>query len=108
LPLRELFPIGGTADPRAVARSASAAERYVRLVGDGLVVDMQKSGVEAIADRDRAADVGREHAADSPYSLGWRATPLVSVEKDAIDATARTPLVERAHSRLHAVSTVGR
>src|SRR5271165_24811 len=62
LPLRELLPVGGTADPRAVARGAHAAERNVRFISDGLVVDLQKAGVEPVADCDRASDVGREHA----------------------------------------------
>src|SRR5271167_773205 len=61
LPLGELLPIGGTADARAVAGSPASAKRNVRLVGDGLVVDVQQPGVEAIADGDRAADVPREH-----------------------------------------------
>src|SRR5277367_1275100 len=57
LPLGEFFPIGGTADAGTVAGRAGAAERDVRLVGDGLVVDMKEPGVEPIADRDGAPDV---------------------------------------------------
>jgi hypothetical protein len=62
LPLREFLPIGRAADARAIAGGAGAAERHIRFVGEGLVVDMQEAGIEAIADRNRAADVGREHA----------------------------------------------
>src|SRR5208282_2737841 len=62
LPLGEFLPIGRTADTCAIAGGAGAAEWHMRLVGDGLVVDMKEAGVEAIADRNRAADVGRKHA----------------------------------------------
>src|SRR5271165_6245 len=57
LPLGEFLPVGGTADSCAVARGADAAERNVRLIGDGLVVDVQKPGVEPIADRNRTSDI---------------------------------------------------
>src|SRR5580700_4067553 len=73
LPLRELLPVGRTADSGAVARGADAAERYVRLVGDGLVVDVQKPNIESISDRDRTTDIGREHARRQPvFALGER------------------------------------
>ena len=31
-------------------------------VGDGLIVDVQQTGIEAIADRGRAPEIRREHA----------------------------------------------
>src|SRR3984885_15751129 len=61
-PLGEFVPVGRAADARAVAGGARSAEGNVRLVGDGLIVDMQKPGIEFVADGDGAADIGREHA----------------------------------------------
>ena len=40
LPLGEFIPIGRTADARAVARSTRSAERNMRFIGDGLIVDV--------------------------------------------------------------------
>src|SRR6476659_7683678 len=54
LPLGELFPVGRTADPGAVARCASAAERHVRLVAHRLIVDVQEAGPKPVADGQRA------------------------------------------------------
>src|SRR5271156_3981428 len=66
LPLGKFLPVGGTADSGSVARGPAAPKRNMGFVGDGLVVDVQKPGVEAIADRDRAPDIGREYAGGQP------------------------------------------
>src|SRR5271156_1515573 len=66
LPLGKFLPVGRTADSGSVARSAAAPERNMGFVGDSLVVDVQKPSVEAIADRDRAPDIGREYAGGQP------------------------------------------
>src|SRR5271166_6364258 len=66
LPMGERLPIGATADSRPIAGRADAAERDMRLVGDRLVVDVQKAGVQPIADGDGAPEVRGEHAGREP------------------------------------------
>src|SRR5262249_48718594 len=66
LPVRELLPVGRTADARAVAGRAGAAERDVRLVGHRLVVDVEQTRAQPVAERERAAAGLRAHPTPHP------------------------------------------
>ena len=67
----------------------------MRLVGDGLIVDVQKPGIEPVADGERAADIGENTPAERPYSL-WLASCTASSSLP-IEVIADAPL--RLNSR---------
>ena len=66
----EFLPIGRTANARAVAGGAGSAERNVRLVGHGLVIDVQETGAQPIAEGEAQPDQA-ERLALSAQDLAW-------------------------------------
>src|SRR5215218_9510486 len=62
LPMAEQFPVGRSTNGVAVSRGANPAERDVRLVSDGLVVNMQQARMNLVANRERTPGRSRNHA----------------------------------------------
>src|SRR5690242_16007042 len=71
LHLRELVHRERAAEP-APAAVLDTAERHLRLVVDGLVVDVDDPGLEPAGDREPAVGVGRDHAGREPVAGGVR------------------------------------
>src|SRR5262245_60367938 len=104
LPVRELLPVGRTADARAVAGRTGPAERNVRLVGHRLVVDVEQARAQPVAERERAADRLREHAGGQAVLVAVGELDRLVLGGEAGDRRDRAEhlLVEGAHAGLHA------
>src|SRR5262245_8565933 len=104
LPARELLPVGPAADACAIARRAGATERDVRLVGHGLIVDVEQPRAQPVAKRERAADRPREHAGGQAVLIAVGELDRLVLGGEAGDRRDRAEhlLVEGAHAGLHA------
>lgn len=82
----------------------------MRLVGNGLIVDVQETGIEAVADCDGAPDNGGEHAGGEPIIavVGELHRLVVAGERGDRGDRSEYFLVKGAHPGFTPVSTVGR
>ena len=73
MPLRELFPVRGTADRRAVSGCAAAAEGDLRVVLNIVVIDVEEADVEAFAQFHGAGDrSGNDRSGKAVFGLVLR------------------------------------